>query len=53
MEDHGLTLFQSAGVGIKAMFLLSAAGGVLGVLAVLIKPEKYLRYRRAPCQEQS
>lgn len=53
---------QKSGVGLQAMFLLSAAGAVLGLVAVFVKDicnicinicERYLRYRRAPGQEQS
>ena len=49
-----LTLtFQKAGIGLQAMFLLSAGGAVLGLLAVLLRPERYLPYRSAASQEQS
>ena len=46
-------LFQKAGIGLQAMFLLSAGGAVLGLLAVLLRPERYLPYRSAASQEQS
>jgi len=44
---------QKAGIGLQAMFLLSAGGAVLGLLAVLLRPERYLPYRSAASQEQS